>query len=294
MPIHCQRAAIGRWHVSDKTALPSWLVQESDYRPSSDREGFLRTNLLRLTSLLGGIREGGKSVSPLDRVLSSVPTVLRLMGVVICAACVSAATNMSFVWLVLALDLVLLAARPANQIASIAGTALVVCLVACLVMLPAVLLGGSNPSVLVRMGVKSFCTVSLVLGLTQSVSWNRLVSALSAIRLPGAVVFVADSAIRDLALLGRTASELTEALALRSVGVNHDKTSSAAGIMGVTFVHAQSLASEQVEAMACRGFDGSFPVVRDRSLTPAGVAYLAGLTVLLVLYFYLEHAMVSA
>lgn len=271
--------------------IPSWLAAESDYRPTQDREGFLRRNLLRLTGMLADIREGGRPSSVLDRILASVPTELRIVGLLVCVACVSAATNMLFVWAVLAGVLASLAARPVGSIASIAGTALVVCLLASLLMVPAVLLGAAGQSSVVRMGAKTFCTVSLVLGLTQGVSWNRLVSGLTSLRLPSAVTFVVDSAIRDLALLGRTATEVTEALVLRSVGRNRDKTTSAAGVMGVTFVRAQNLAAGQVEAMECRGFDGSFPVSRQRVLTPAGIAYLVGIACVAALFVYLERAM---
>ena len=275
------------------TSLPAWLAGPSvpPYEPPRDREGFLRDNLLRLAGVLAGVRAGGSPVSLADRLLGRVPAALRLVGLVVVAGCVSAATNMLFVWVVLAGVLCVLALRPAREIASVAGTALVAAILAALLTLPAVLLGSVPPSSLVRMAAKVFVTVSLVLGLTQNVSWSRLTAALSSLRLPGSVTFVLDAAMRGISLLGSAATGLSEALVLRSVGRNNDKTGSAAGVMGVTFSRASGLAARQAEAMACRGFDGTYPVSRERVPTPGGIAYAAGIIALVVLFAWLEHAM---
>ena len=102
-----------------------------------------------------------------------------------------------------------------------------------------------------------------------------------------------DLAIRDLALLGRTAAELSESLACRSVGRNADKTASAAGVMGVTFIKAHGLAQAQAEAMACRGLDaGEAPALAARKRLGAGdVAYALLVVALLATFLWLEGAM---
>jgi cobalt/nickel transport system permease protein len=276
--------------------LPDWLSEAgpSAYDPPSDREGFLRGNVLRLAGALAGVRAGGSAASAVDRALGRVPAALRLLGLVVVVGCVSAATNALFVWVVLAIVLCQLALRPPRRIAAVAGTALAAAALAALLALPAVPLGAAPPSSVVRMAGKTFVSVSLVLGLTQGVAWGRLTSALASLRLPGSVTFVLDAAVRDVALLGRGAMALSEALALRSVGRNDGKAASAAGVMGVAFSKASGLASRQAEAMACRGFDGTYPVSRERVATPAGIAYVAGVVALVALFAWLEHAMAVA
>lgn len=272
--------------------LPAWMVDSHcSCESSRDRDGFLRRNLLRLTSLLAEVRAGGSPSSPLDRALARVPAALRLVGLVVAVGCVSASTNMLLVWIVLAAVLAALALRPAEDIASVAGVSLAAALVALVVTLPAALLGMAPASSATRMAAKVFVTVSLVLGLTQNVAWERLTGALVEMRVPGTVAFVIDSAVRDIALLGREASLLTEALGLRSVGRDASKTASAAGVMGMTFLKATDLAARQTEAMRCRGFAGAFRGPSERLLCAAGVAYLVGLAAFVALFLWLEWAM---
>ena len=78
---------------------------------------------------------------------------------------------------------------------------------------------------------KTFTTTVLVLGLTRSLGAHGLVEAARRLQLPATAALVIDLAIRDLALLGQIAIELGQALALRSIGHNRDKSSSVAGLL---------------------------------------------------------------
>ena len=49
-------------------------------------------------------------------------------------------------------------------------------------------------------------------------------------------------------------------------------------------------ARRQSDAMACRGFDGTFSVERERVITPAGIAYLVALACAVICFVYLEGA----
>lgn len=274
--------------------LPAWLApgSESIYEPQVRREGFLRKNILALTGLLVRVRVGahaGVCASPIDRALVCAAVPARILGLLVMLVCVSLSANMAFTYLMLALVLVMLAARPAREIAPVVKTAGAVAAITALVMLPAALFG--QPSSAVRMAAKSFVTVSLVLGLFQHVSWARVVAALRALRLPSQLVFVLDMALRDVELLGRAALELSDALALRSVGVAHDATAGAAGVMGMTFLRAHELAARQGEAMWLRGFVGSYEPPRERVLTPATIGYAAAIAALVAAFIYLEGAM---
>lgn len=274
--------------------LPAWLVPGgmAPYEPKVAREGFLRKNVLALTRLLARVRVGsrvGQCDSAIDRMLARVAVPARLLGLLVLLGCTSAAANMAFAYLMLGVSLVMLAARPAGQIAPVARTAGVVALVTALVMLPAALLG--QPTSAVRMATKAFATVSLALGLFQHVSWSQVTSALRWLRLPSQAVFVLDMTLRDIELLGRAALELSDALALRSVGVARDATAGAAGVMGMTFLRAHELAARQSEAMRLRGFDGSYEPPRERVLTPATLTYVVVVVGLVCVFVYLEGAM---
>ena len=276
-----------------EAALPAWLdpPAAAAYVPPRDRDAFVRTNLLRIVSTLAAFDMRPHGGCPMARAYARVAAPTRLVGVVALVAMVSAARNMAFVWLVLAGLLACVAMRPAREISALCGPALVLAAISALLMVPAALLG--QPGAPVRMAVKSFVTCCLVLGLARSTGAHGLVAAARSLGLPATAALVCDLAIRDLALLGRTAAELSESLACRSVGRNADKTASAAGVMGVTFLKAQGLAQAQAEAMACRGLDaGEAPALAARKRLGAGdVAYALLVVALLATFLWLEGAM---
>ena len=282
----------GATPISD-AALPAWLDPSvaAGYVPPRDRDAFVRTNLLRIVSTLAAFDMRPHGGCPMARAYARVAAPTRLVGVVALVAMVSAARNMAFVWLVLAGLLACVAMRPAREISALCGPALVLAAISALLMVPAALLG--QPGAPVRMAVKSFVTCCLVLGLARSTGAHGLVAAARSLGLPATAALVCDLAIRDLALLGRTAAELSESLACRSVGRSADKTASAAGVMGVTFIKAHDLAQAQAEAMACRGLDaGEAPVPAARERLGTGdVAYALLVVALLATFLWLEGAM---
>lgn len=282
----------GTTPISD-AGLPAWLDPSAaaGYVPPRDRDAFVRNNLLRVVSTLAAFDMRPHGTCPMARAYARVAAPVRLVGVVALVAMVSAARNMAFVWLVLAGLLACVAMRPAREIRALCGPALALAVISVLLMVPAALLG--QPGAPVRMAVKSFVTCCLVLGLARSTGAHGLVAAARTLGLPATAALVCDLAIRDLALLGRTAAELSESLACRSVGRNADKTASAAGVMGVTFIKAHGLAQAQAEAMVCRGLDAGeapAPVARER-LGVGDVAYALLVVVLLATFLWLEGAM---
>ena len=217
----------GATPISD-VGLPAWLDPSAaaGYVPPRDRDAFVRNNLLRIVSTLAAFDARPHGACPMARAYARVAAPTRLVGVVALVAMVAAARNMAFVWLVLAGLLACIAMRPAREIRALCGPALVLAVISALLMVPAALLG--QPGAPVRMAVKSFVTCCLVLGLARSTGAHGLVAAARSLGLPATAALVCDLAIRDLALLGRTAAELSESLACRSVGRNADKTASAA------------------------------------------------------------------
>ena len=271
--------------------LPTWLAEPPAYEPPRDRDGFVRTNLLRLAALPARMAQAAGKPAFLDRLLQPVPALVRFAGLIVSVVCVSAATNMAFVWVVFAAILVSLALRPLPQLRATAPVAALAALIAGLVVLPGALMGMAPPSLVVRMAVKTFCTVGLTLGLAQGVPWSRMASALTGAHVPAAVVFVADAAMRGIFVLGRVAQHLNESLALRSVGHNQHKSGSAGAIMGMTFVRASIFAGEQAEAMACRGYDGTSTAAPERASRVAGVLYALAIICVVALFVWFERAM---
>ena len=235
--------------------LPSWLAVEQRYEPAGARHRVMQKNVLHLASLLERVRLGGgarKGGSIIDRALSSVSAPVRLVGMFVCVLCVCLTQSPLYLMLMAAIALVLVAVRPARGLRATFVPALGATGLAVVLALPAML----------KIALKTFINVSLVLGVSWTLTWSRMSAALKMLHLPDEVIFTFDMALKHIEVLGRTAHDLCESVMLRSVGsapAGFSRTDSLAGIMGMTFIKAMECSHAMDEAMLCRGFAGAYP-----------------------------------
>ncbi|MCH9276597.1 energy-coupling factor transporter transmembrane protein EcfT [Bifidobacterium amazonense] len=268
------------------TTLPAWLCETEHYRPLADRSSFIEHNLEHLGDVLAQIGDAlPVSHSPLDRALAAVSPSLRIVGVLAVIVCVNLTRNMLFSYVMLAVALVALAVRPARLIAAILKPTLAVCAISLIVALPSVFVGQTSAPV--RLVVRAFVAVSLVIALARTVPWNRLIGGLRGLGVPDSLVYVCDVTIQFIDILGRSMMQLLDALRLRSVGRDTRKLKSAGRLMGVLFLRANTQARHMAEAMVCRGFDGRYHVRRERWLTWPNAAYALGVTAMIAMAVYL-------
>ena len=255
--------------------LPSWLAAEERYEPVGARHRVMQKNVLHLASLLervrlgGGAHEGG---SMIDRALSSVSAPVRLVGMFVCVLCVCLTQSPLYLMLMAAIALVLVAVRPVRGLRA--------------TFVPALLLGASAAGAMLKIALKTFINVSLVLGVSWTLTWSRMSAALKMLHLPDEVIFTFDMALKHIEVLGRTAHDLCESVMLRSVGsapAGFSRTDSLAGIMGMTFIKAMECSRAMDEAMLCRGFAGVYPAPARSGFGWRDAAYAAVVTLLAVL-----------
>ena len=152
--------------------------------------------------------------------------------------------------------------------------------------LPALLLGASATGAMLKIALKTFINVSLVLGVSWTLTWSRMSAALKMLHLPDEVIFTFDMALKHIEVLGRTAHNLCESVMLRSVGrapEGFSRTDSIAGIMGMTFIKAMECSRAMDEAMLCRGFAGAYPTPARSGFGWRDAVYAAGVALLAVL-----------
>lgn len=266
--------------------LPSWLAAQERYEPAGARHRVMQKNVLHLASLLERVRLGGgahKGGSIIDRALSSVSAPVRLLGMLVCVLCVCLAQSPLYLMLMAAIALVLIAMRPARGLRATFMPAMAAAGFAVVLALPALLLGASATIAMLKIALKTFVNVSLVLGVSWTLTWSRMSAALKALHLPDEVIFTFDMALKHIEVLGRTAHDLTESVILRSVGrapAGFSRTDSVAGIMGMTFIKAMECSRAMDEAMLCRGFAGAYPASARSSLSWRDAVY-AGVVLLL-------------
>ena len=266
--------------------LPSWLAAQERYEPTGARHRVMQKNVLHLASLLERVRLGGgahKGGSMVDHALSSVSAPVRLLGMLVCILCVCLAQSPLYLMLMAAIALVLIAVRPVRGLRATFMPALAAAGFAVVLALPALLLGASATIAMLKIALKTFVNVSLVLGVSWTLTWSRMSAALKALHLPDEVIFTFDMALKHIEVLGRTAHDLTESVMLRSVGrapAGFSRTDSVAGIMGMTFIKAMECSRAMDEAMLCRGFACAYPAPARSSLSWRDAVY-AGVVLLL-------------
>lgn len=251
----------------DPLELPSWLAREEHYSvPRGARHNAMRKNILHLAALLERVRLGGgakEGASVVDRALSRVSAPVRLAGLFVSILCVCLSRSPLYLMLMTALSLVLVAIRPARGLRATFVPAFTAAAIAVLLSLPAWLLGTSALVAMLGIALKTFINVSLVLGVSWTLTWSRMSAALKMLHLPDVVIFTFDMALKHIEILGRTARELSESTMLRNVGVpgpGASRSVSAAGVMGMTFIRTMECNRAMDEAMLCRGFTGTYPV----------------------------------
>lgn len=262
--------------------MPEWARQEETYRPDKDRDAFISRSLLRIMEMLKVLRaQAGR------RHRGGAGSCLVLLVVLLLLIVTS--RTASFLWTVLGGELLLLACLPARLLRQNMAGALTAAVFCLLLILPALLLWGTGPVLLLPF--KTFLCVTAINLLQENFSWHELTSALRRFRLPAECIFILDTTLRYLVLLGDQASLLLTALKLRSVGHNRRKHRAMAGIMGIVMQRSQRLSIEMAEAMRCRCFTGEYPELGRPAHGRRALAFLPPVLLLAVyvcLYLRLE------
>ncbi len=261
--------------------IPEWLAQPEQYRPGSDRDGFISRSLLSISSALALFRlDDGRD----GRLSPSAPTKLALgLG---CVLLVSLARNHLFVLVVLACALVRACLLPRRALARVAAGAGAAAGLTFVVMLPAIVLG--QPHAAVLLATKALASTGLVLTVALTTPVSALTRSLRRFGLPGIAIMTIELTLRGIVTLGETASEILTALRLRSVGRNPDKRSSMGGVGGVVLLKAGRAAQDTYDAMRCRGFDGAYRMGADVRLRPIDAVYAALFALLTILFAYTQ------
>ena len=157
--------------------IPAWMRESEDYDPPADKSSFIEHNLGHFGSVLEQVGHALPiESSPVD----------KLLGILAAIVCVNITCNMLFSYIMLAVALLMMATRPARLMRALLGPVLAVCILSLVVAVPSLLIG--QYSAPVRLVVRAFVAVSLVIALARTVPWNRLIAGLRAVGYPDSVI----------------------------------------------------------------------------------------------------------
>ena len=263
--------------------LPEWAAREEIYNPGSDRDYFISRSLLRLVSILTALRSQGL------RPARSIGAAPALLAVVFAIVLIVLARTTAFLWAVLAGELVLLCFQRGRQLSRALSAALAAALFCAVIVAPSFFLGNGRYAFLLP--CKTFLTVTVLMLLQENLAWHELTGALRTFHVPSLVIFILDTTLRYITILGQEASDLLTALKLRSVGHNPDKQSAMGGVAGIMLQKSHQLSQDMYEAMCCRCFTGDYIAYDDgrkRLFSPATVLLILALLAYVYLFIRLE------
>jgi cobalt/nickel transport system permease protein len=138
-------------------------------------------------------------------------------------------------------------------------------------------------------------SISLVVLLTLTTPWQRLLAALRSLFLPATIVMVLSMAYRYLFHLLTAVGDMYTARRARTVGTDRDITTSrrfVAASAGALFGKAHALSEEVYMAMVARGYTGNVRTLTPARLRPLDALWCAGCVIVALLVLWGDHVIV--
>ena len=231
--------------------LPEWALRDEIYSPDGGNDYFISRSLLRIMKILRAFRYRAK-MKRIEKISAAAGIFFALSLIFLCV--LSRTTN--FLFCVLALEMILLCLLDGETIFSTVRNSFAAAVFAALFLLPAFFLG--NPNLIFILPLKIFLTTTALGLLTNFFTENQLTRALKNFRVPAVMIFILDTTLRYIVLLGEISQDMLTALKIRSVGKNRDKKKSVSGILGTVFLKSKEMSEEMYMAMRCRCFTGEY------------------------------------
>jgi cobalt/nickel transport system permease protein len=138
-------------------------------------------------------------------------------------------------------------------------------------------------------------SISLVVLLTLTTPWTRLLAALRSLGVPKIFILIVGMAYRYIFLLLGSVTDMYQARQARTPGTpRHDRTARAfvGSSAGALFGKSAQLSEEVHQAMTARGFTGDAKTLEQGRIGGRDVAYLAAVVVVGAAILLAEHALV--
>lgn len=263
------------------TAIPDWILHSDTYSPSADKEAFLRKTIAAISRTITFFGPSRYQVQKRHRGNITADLLLLFVSVLL----IVSAHSVVFPLLILAIELVYLAALDGKQIRGIIKPAVIAFCFSCVLVFPSLFLGNNR---WMELPFKVFITVLGVSYVSRITPLYEIGRALRAVHIPCIFILVWDMTIKYIVLLGHTILHLLISLRLRSVGKNDHKYQSMAAIMGTTFLKSQEYAKDTYHAMVCRCFTGTYEAAVRQADWSTYIMYGIAAVLLIGCYLFLE------
>jgi cobalt/nickel transport system permease protein len=261
--------------------VPQWLTEKDEYKTDAYKDAFIDKSILSIFNMITRIRSGTNSRSGL-RILNPV---LKLIVLFISVLLVALSTELEFVIILDVILMVIISLLKVEDIKHILRTVVMAVGFTTVVLIPSIIMGNVYNSICIILKIAA--SVSAVNIFALITNWNDITGSLKLFRVPDMFIFVLDTTIKYMVLLGEIALGMLQALKKKSVGSSKRKGTPLSAIMGVMFIKSKEMAEEMQGAMECRGFNGEYKrYVQAKSLGFWDYTMIFSIGIIVLLYFY--------
>lgn len=258
--------------------MPEWLLVEENYTPLKSRESFIDKSILSMLKILSKL-----SVVSSEHIKEkSINPHIKFIFTLIIIIMIAISRKITFILIVNTYILCQLSSIDVEKIKNILKLSLVAIFFALIMLLPSVLLGNINNSIMIIL--KIFATVSLINLLSYTTDWNEITTSLKMIFIPDIFIFVLQITVKYIMILGQLSLEMLYALKMRTIGRSKVKNASLSGIIGTIFLKSKEMSEEMYLAMECRGFTGEYTCKLNNRLKMKDFMYIAINITLMIFY----------
>ena len=232
-----------------------WLLQKDKYAPKQDRDIFLSRNILTIVGILSNLRrKKNDSNSWIYNVNIFLKIIFTLMFVISLSLTRTILYAVS-INIYMLFFLFFVNSYERSRIIKIFFSALIF---SALVVVPSLFFYSSlyNAGLLVlRISGSIMCVNVLV----YSCLPHQITGSLKKWLVPDVIIMIFDLTLKYVVVLGDCAVEIFQVVALRSVGINREKSKTTFSVLGVLFLKSKIYSEDLYNAMVCRCFDGEYP-----------------------------------
>lgn len=231
--------------------LPDWARRNENYNPDSEGENFIARSLLKVLSILRELRLQSRTDKPKN--FSATGSILfTILLIILCVA----SHEKIFLMCISATELILLCFLDGKIILKILRNSLLATIFSFVFVLPSIFFFDATLAIFIPS--KTFLTVTALSLLTKFFSWHSITNALAFFKVPTIIIFILDTTLRQIFLLGEISRDLLTALKLRAVGKSSRREKIISGIIGTVFLKSGEMSEEMYWAMRCRCFTGEY------------------------------------
>jgi len=257
--------------------MPEWLLKEDKYVPPKDQDRFIDKSILSIINILSII--GKMSPNRSGKISVGLKVIFTFIDIIM----IITSRYLSFTLIFITYELVYLSLIDGKTIVRILKGTFIGVLFTFLVMLPSIILGNVNGQILVA---KVAAIITLVNILSHTEELYSIVAALKVFKIPDIFVFILDTSIKYIFILGEFSLNMLYALKKRSIGKLKNKYTSLSGVIGNLFLKSREYSKDMYYAMELRGFDGTYLKSNKRKLKKNDFIYII-VNAIIMIYIYI-------